>query len=116
MAFRRRADDGPLIVVLGSSLPSSIKKKTKKTNVVKIGPPLTKLLDPRICVFINIHTFFMRPSNAPSLLDNAISTIKSHTSILTGKRKATCKFSIHYSDGNKISDSKHFQLAHYTYE
>ena len=36
MAFRWRADDGPLIVVLGSSLPSSTKKK-----VVKVGPPLT---------------------------------------------------------------------------
>ena len=42
MAFRWRAHDGPLIVVLGSSLPSSTKKKTKK-NVVKVGPPLTKL-------------------------------------------------------------------------
>ena len=37
MAFRWRADDDPLIVVLGFSLPSS----TKKT--VKVGPPLTKL-------------------------------------------------------------------------
>ena len=37
MAFRLRADDGPLIVVLiGSSLPS-------KKNLVKVGPPLTKL-------------------------------------------------------------------------
>ena len=34
MAFRWRAFDGPLIVVLGSSLPSSTKK-----NVVKVGPP-----------------------------------------------------------------------------
>ena len=39
MAFRWRADDGPLIGVLGSSLPSS----TKKKNVVKVGSPLTKL-------------------------------------------------------------------------
>ena len=39
MAFRWRADDGLLIVVLGSSLPSS----TRKKNNVKIGPPLTKL-------------------------------------------------------------------------
>ena len=30
MAFRWRADDGPLIVVLGSSLPSSKKQKKKK--------------------------------------------------------------------------------------
>ena len=37
-ARQRNADDGPLIVVLGSSLPSSTKK-----NIVKVGPPLTKL-------------------------------------------------------------------------
>ena len=46
MAFRWRAHDGPLIVVLGSFLPSSTKKKKKKTNKkneVKVGPPLTKL-------------------------------------------------------------------------
>ena len=35
MAFRGRADDGPLIVVFGSSHPSSTNK-----NVVKVGPPL----------------------------------------------------------------------------
>ena len=35
---RWRADDGPLIVDLGSSLPSSTKK-----IVGKVGPPLTKL-------------------------------------------------------------------------
>ena len=34
-----RADVGPLMVVFGSSLPSS----TKKKNVVKVGPPLAKL-------------------------------------------------------------------------
>ena len=39
-AFRWRADDDPLIVVLGSSLPSSTKQEKK--NVVKVGPPLTK--------------------------------------------------------------------------
>ena len=37
-AFLWRADVGPLMVVFGSSLPSS----TKKT-VVKVGPPLAKL-------------------------------------------------------------------------
>ena len=37
-AFRWRADGGPLKVGLGSSLPSS----TLKTNVVKVGSPLTK--------------------------------------------------------------------------
>ena len=44
MAFRWRADDGPLIVVLGSSLPSSTKKKKKKKkkHVVKVGPPSDK--------------------------------------------------------------------------
>ena len=35
---RWRADDGPLKVGLGSSLPSS----TLKTKVVKVGSPLTK--------------------------------------------------------------------------
>ena len=40
MAFPWQADDGPLIVVWGSSLPSST-----KNNVVKVGPPLTNLLD-----------------------------------------------------------------------
>ena len=38
LAFHWRADEGPLIVVFGSSLPSSNKK-----NVVEVGPPLTKL-------------------------------------------------------------------------
>ena len=38
MAFRWWVDDGPLIVVLGSSLPTSTKKKN-----VKVEPPLTKL-------------------------------------------------------------------------
>ena len=39
MAFRWRAGDGPLIVVLGPSLPSS----TKTKKVIKVGPPLAKL-------------------------------------------------------------------------
>ena len=39
MAFRWRADDGPLKVGLRSSLPSS----TLKTNIFKVGSPLTKL-------------------------------------------------------------------------
>ena len=39
MAFRWQADDGPVIVVFGSSLPSS----TKKKKVIKVGPLLTKL-------------------------------------------------------------------------
>ena len=37
MAFRWRVDDGPVLVLLGTILPSSTKK------VVKFGPPLTKL-------------------------------------------------------------------------
>ena len=41
MAFRWRADDGPLKVGLGSSLP--LPPSTLKTNVVKVGSPLTKL-------------------------------------------------------------------------
>ena len=60
MVFRWKTDDDPLIVVLGSSLPSS----TKKSNV-NVGPPLTKLsgsaheLVPRfrgieVCVFYHL--------------------------------------------------------------
>ena len=41
MAFHWRVDDGPLIVELGYSFPHQLKNKTK--NVVKVGPPLTKL-------------------------------------------------------------------------
>ena len=37
-SFRWRADGGRLIVVFGSSHPSS----TKKKKLVKVGPPLTK--------------------------------------------------------------------------
>ena len=33
---RWQADVGPLMVVLGSSLPSSTKKKTNKKNIVKV--------------------------------------------------------------------------------
>ena len=39
MAFCWQADGGPFIAVFGSSIPSS----TKKKNVIKYGPPLTKL-------------------------------------------------------------------------
>ena len=42
MALRWRADGGPLLLVFESSLPSST-KTTTKNNVVKVGPPLTKL-------------------------------------------------------------------------
>ena len=53
MTFCCQADNDPLIVVLGSSLPATTKKANKqkqntkknnnKINVVKFGPPLTKL-------------------------------------------------------------------------
>ena len=42
MAFRWRADEGPLMVVIDPSSPHQTKKKQKK-NPVKIGPPLKKL-------------------------------------------------------------------------
>ena len=46
MAFCWRADDGPLIVELGSSLPSStIKKRKREKNVIKVGQ---NFLDPRM--------------------------------------------------------------------
>ena len=38
--FRWRADDGPLIVVFGSSVPSSTKLFIKQK--VKFGPPMAK--------------------------------------------------------------------------
>ena len=40
MAFRWRVDDDPLLVVLGSFLPSSTKRKKK---VVRVGPLLTEI-------------------------------------------------------------------------
>ena len=36
------------MVVFGSSLPLSTKITTTKKNVVKVKPPLTKFLDPRM--------------------------------------------------------------------
>ena len=44
MAFRWRADDGPLIVLFGTS---------HKKNVAKSGPPLANFLDPRMTI---VHT------------------------------------------------------------
>ena len=41
--FCWRADDDPFIAVFGSSIPSSTNK-----IVIKFGPPLKKLLDPRM--------------------------------------------------------------------
>ena len=49
MSFRWRTDDGLLIVVFGSSLPSSTEK-----NVVKVGPTLTFFLDPRMMYMTQI--------------------------------------------------------------
>ena len=46
MAFRWRADDGPLLVVFGSSLPSSTKKPLSWT-------PSDKFLDPRL-LFLSV--------------------------------------------------------------
>ena len=47
MAFRWQADDGPRIVIFGSSLPSSTKK-----NVVKVETPLTKLFRSAHAVYV----------------------------------------------------------------
>ena len=50
-----RADDGPLIVVFGYSLPSS---KIKK--IIKVGPPLTKLfLDTRLWPLTDVNSLFL---------------------------------------------------------
>ena len=42
MAFCRRPDDGPLLVLFGSSCPLSNHQKQKK-NIARVGPPLAKL-------------------------------------------------------------------------
>ena len=55
MAFCWRADDGPLIVALRSSLPSST-KKTKREKKVKVGPPLTKLS-------VSAHAYNKKPAD-----------------------------------------------------
>ena len=55
MAIRWRADDGPLIVLLGSS-PHQLKKK----NVVEVGPLWQNFLDPRMyegCSNMNASSF-----------------------------------------------------------
>ena len=49
MAFRWRADDGPLIVVSGFFLPSPTNKKKKKKNVVEVGTPFDKKFWIRAC-------------------------------------------------------------------
>ena len=41
MAFRYRADIGPLLTIFRSSFPP--RKKEKKQNIDNVGPPLTKL-------------------------------------------------------------------------
>ena len=45
MSFRWRADDGPLIVYLDPPSPYQLENnnKRKRKNVLKVGPPLTKL-------------------------------------------------------------------------
>ena len=48
MTFRWRADDGPLIVVVGCSLPSSTKNKTKKKRLSKLDSLLQNFLGPRM--------------------------------------------------------------------
>ena len=56
LAFRWRADDDPLIVVLRSSLPSSTSSKKQKTKKnVKIGPPLTKLSGSAHRITLHVH-------------------------------------------------------------
>ena len=55
MAFRWRADDGPLLVAFRSPLHPISKKKNKK-KPVSVGPPLTKLsgsahVDAEVCVY-----------------------------------------------------------------
>ena len=54
MAVRWQADDAPLLVVLGTSLPPST-----KTKVVRVGPLLTKLSGPAMKYAHNGNRIFM---------------------------------------------------------
>ena len=49
-----QADDAPLLVVLGTSLPPST-----KTKVVRVGPPLTKLSGSAMKYAYNGNRIFM---------------------------------------------------------
>ena len=70
MAFRWRADDGPLLVVFGSSLPSS----TKKT-LSKLDPRRQNFLDPRMSsvpAVLESRRFF-KQVHAPTYRDSIMS-------------------------------------------
>ena len=67
MAFHLRAGDSLLTVVFGSPSPHQLKKKKK--DVVKVGPPLTKLSGSAhgIEMTINITILtFPAPHDVPS--------------------------------------------------
>ena len=51
MAFRWQADDGPLLVVFGSSVSHYLKKKTTKKNSSELDPLWQNFLDPRMPLF-----------------------------------------------------------------
>ena len=57
MAFRWRADDGPLKVVFGSSLPSST--KIKPVQPVRVDPLLPNFLEPRMCLTVVTPGFLL---------------------------------------------------------
>ena len=109
MAFRWRADVGPPIVVFGIFPPYQTKKKEKeKINVIKVGPPLTKLSGSALDMFARSHVFstvtagiLIRVQNAHHLIlhicfstiTNAVSTPKNRlidTALL--RTKITCLF------------------------
>ena len=48
----RRADDDPLLVVFGDPLSPHQQKNPAKNNVVRVGPPLTNFLDPRMIDYL----------------------------------------------------------------
>ena len=69
MAFRWRAEDGPFIVVFGSSIPSSTKKS------YQIRTPSDKTLDPRI-----IPLFHTGPeSHESTRIDKYLDSWLNHT-------------------------------------
>ena len=88
MAFRWRAVDGPLIVVFGSFLSSSIKKKKQKKNVVKVGPLWQNFLDPRmLCkdslVLVLVTRQNWQPSRHTTLTQHWFNVIQQTGSELT---------------------------------
>ena len=66
MAFRWRADDGPLIVVL--ILSSTVIIKQQQKNLSKLDPPLTKLSGSAHGVALFVSLFFVESLDTNDLI------------------------------------------------